>query len=252
MKGDKEMNTAKKSGKRLKDIRQDYNLTQEALAEKIGACTQTISYIETGKRQLSAKMAHAIISTLNIRSMDIDYLLGTQDVKNKELNGFQIWASEKNRELHFSELIEDYIKQLGYETLALVGVVKTGFDNTERYRFVMTLDELGEKLKSIKDDPRPEVHYILFNTPHGPIAIPQHAYDRLLVQLRKIIRFLVEEAFGIDLLYQTQKNSESERVNGMNDKTREDILSGGKRLFEKLNAGEKWEEINPAKNTMSP
>ncbi|MFX0115317.1 MAG: helix-turn-helix transcriptional regulator [Candidatus Hodarchaeota archaeon] len=49
---------------RIKELRARYNLTQEALAKKVGVRRETILYIEKGKYNPSLKLAHAIAKAL--------------------------------------------------------------------------------------------------------------------------------------------------------------------------------------------
>jgi len=50
---------------RMKELRARYNLTQEELAEKVGAVRATIIYIEKGDYNPSIKLAYKIAKVLN-------------------------------------------------------------------------------------------------------------------------------------------------------------------------------------------
>ena len=50
---------------RIKELRARYNLTQEDLAQKVGAVRATILHIEKGEYNPSIKLAHKIAKTLN-------------------------------------------------------------------------------------------------------------------------------------------------------------------------------------------
>jgi len=49
---------------RIKELRARYDLTQEALAKKIGVRRETILFIEKGKYNPSLKLAHDIAKAL--------------------------------------------------------------------------------------------------------------------------------------------------------------------------------------------
>lgn len=50
---------------RIKEFRARYNLTQEELADKVGAVRATILYIEKGDYNPSIKLAYKIAQALN-------------------------------------------------------------------------------------------------------------------------------------------------------------------------------------------
>ena len=50
---------------RIKELRARYNLTQEELAQRVGAVRATILYLEKGDYNPSIKLAHKIAKVLN-------------------------------------------------------------------------------------------------------------------------------------------------------------------------------------------
>jgi putative transcriptional regulator len=50
---------------RIKEFRARYNLTQDELAQKVGAVRATILYIEKGDYNPTLKLAHKIAKTLH-------------------------------------------------------------------------------------------------------------------------------------------------------------------------------------------
>jgi putative transcriptional regulator len=50
---------------RIKEFRARYDLTQEALAKKVGVRRETIVFLEKGKYNPSLKLAHDIAKVLN-------------------------------------------------------------------------------------------------------------------------------------------------------------------------------------------
>lgn len=63
--------------KRLKDLREDHDLTQQAVADRIGITQRKYSYIETGTQQLTADVLVALARLYNV---SVDYLLCETDV----------------------------------------------------------------------------------------------------------------------------------------------------------------------------
>jgi putative transcriptional regulator len=63
-----------KLNNRLKEIRQDKNLTQEALADTVEVTRQTIIAIEKGKFGPTVTLALALAQTLDVRVEDLFWL----------------------------------------------------------------------------------------------------------------------------------------------------------------------------------
>jgi putative transcriptional regulator len=63
-----------KLNNRLKEIRQDKNLTQEALADTVEVTRQTIIAIEKGKFGPTVTLALALAHTLDVRVEDLFWL----------------------------------------------------------------------------------------------------------------------------------------------------------------------------------
>ena len=61
---------------RVKDLREDYDLTQQQVAEAIGMTQRKYSYIETGSQPLTADV---LIKLSNLYHVSIDYLLAQTD-----------------------------------------------------------------------------------------------------------------------------------------------------------------------------
>ena len=83
------MNTLKKQfGKRLKAIREEFHLTQEALAEKINISSRALSSIECGKSFVTAETIENICTALevsprNLFDFEIDKIKD-RNVENEE------------------------------------------------------------------------------------------------------------------------------------------------------------------------
>ena len=57
---------------RIRDLREDSDLTQQQVADAIGITQRKYSYIETGQQQLTDDI---LIKLANIYNVSIDYLL---------------------------------------------------------------------------------------------------------------------------------------------------------------------------------
>lgn len=61
---------------RVKDLREDHDLTQQQVADAIGITQRKYSYIETGTQQLTGEI---LIALANFYHVSIDYLLAQTD-----------------------------------------------------------------------------------------------------------------------------------------------------------------------------
>ena len=67
-------------GSVLKQLRQEYHLTQKQLAEVLGLSESTIGMYERGQREPDFETAEAIADYFNV---DMDYLYGRTEIKRK-------------------------------------------------------------------------------------------------------------------------------------------------------------------------
>ena len=63
---------------RLKDLREDSDITQKALAERLHIRQNTYSQYENGQRQIPIEV---LIKLSEIYGISVDYILGLTDVK---------------------------------------------------------------------------------------------------------------------------------------------------------------------------
>lgn len=77
------MDIKKKLGKKIRDLRVQHSLTQEALAEKINLSAKTLSQIEVDNNFVSAATLEKICSVLNLNPKILfdfdDYSIISQD-----------------------------------------------------------------------------------------------------------------------------------------------------------------------------
>ena len=57
----------------IKEKREEFNLSQAELAEKIGVCTSFVGHIERGTRKLSVETLYALCKALDTSA---DFLIG--------------------------------------------------------------------------------------------------------------------------------------------------------------------------------
>lgn len=69
--------------RRLKEFRENSNLTQKELAKKLNLTQSTIAYYENGKKMPTLENAKAIAEFFNT---SLDYLLGVSNYEDRETN----------------------------------------------------------------------------------------------------------------------------------------------------------------------
>ena len=67
---------------RIKDLREDADLTQQQLADRIGITQRKYSYLETGTQQLTDEILIKLADVYHVR---IDYLLRQTDNPERNL-----------------------------------------------------------------------------------------------------------------------------------------------------------------------
>ena len=67
---------------RIKDLREDADLTQQQLADRIGITQRKYSYLETGTQQLTDEI---LIKLADVYHVSIDYLLRQTDNPERNL-----------------------------------------------------------------------------------------------------------------------------------------------------------------------
>lgn len=66
---------------RIRDLREDHDLTQQQIADAIGITQRKYSYLETGTQQLTAEL---LIKLADFYHVSIDYLLRqTNDARRR-------------------------------------------------------------------------------------------------------------------------------------------------------------------------
>lgn len=128
----------KKQGLRLKECRKEQNWTQEFLAEVSYCCPQTVSNIETGKREMSRELAHCFAEALVVSEQ---YLLCESDFKTN------------HDEYLFQESLQDFrdnaiiflLKTLGYK-ISFCGILEGKDVNIQENEFQIKNAGYGNRL----------------------------------------------------------------------------------------------------------
>ncbi len=67
---------------RIRDLREDHDLTQQKVADAIGITQRKYSYVETGTQQLTDEL---LVKLANLYKVSIDYLLLQTDNPKRNL-----------------------------------------------------------------------------------------------------------------------------------------------------------------------
>lgn len=122
---DEEKQTA--IGQRIKDKREDRDMTQQSLGERIGLGKAAISKIESGKQMMTADHIIGIADTLKIRT---DYILGLDNIPDKEtehlIAGIKMFSEMSTTKAHTIKNkatynSEDFVFQTDKDYLMLTG-----------------------------------------------------------------------------------------------------------------------------------
>lgn len=68
---------------RIKNLREEFNMTQQELADKLGGAKSTIAMYEKEDRKPSLEV---LIKLSEIFNCSIDYILGKSNIRNPEIN----------------------------------------------------------------------------------------------------------------------------------------------------------------------
>lgn len=92
-------------GKRVKEVRNKYGITQEELAEKIGIGERNLSKIECGNNFVTAETLSKLLSALNIDASELFNFRHNQD---KEILKEELINAIKNDEIDIRLMYKFY------------------------------------------------------------------------------------------------------------------------------------------------
>jgi len=87
-------------GQRIKDLREELGLTQEAFSKQLGISKSAIGMYETNKREPNLETLDAIADFFNV---DMDYLRGKTDCRN-----YEQWVEQSRQEM------EAALREMGF------------------------------------------------------------------------------------------------------------------------------------------
>lgn len=93
---------------RIKILREELNMTQQELADKLDGAKSTVAMYEKGDRKPSMEV---LLKLSEIFDCSIDYILGKSDIRNPEktdLDKLQIGLSAKD----YTNISEEQLKQI--------------------------------------------------------------------------------------------------------------------------------------------
>jgi len=146
------MITKKELAKRIKELREDYDLLQDDLAKKLGVQRPTISQIESGQREISGV---ELAKFASIFDMTVDDLLNIQELKVLEKANCDIEKPEFNKEKFKQVLLYVLEKCVGKANVGETVIYKLlyfiDFNFYEVYEEYLT----GESYRRITHGPAP-------------------------------------------------------------------------------------------------
>lgn len=104
-------------GKRIKELRESFGLSQDELASRIGTSQRQISFYENGKNEPTAHVLDALANALNTTS---DYLLGRSDNVSRPINDESDLSTE---EIKMIEMIRTVNPERRRQMLKVVEVL---------------------------------------------------------------------------------------------------------------------------------
>ena len=103
---------------RIVSLRNEKNITQSQLAEELDISPSAIGMYEQGRRKPSYELLEEICDYFNV---DMDYLMGRSDIKNRYQAGLKYdWESKKDEKsnLNIDTINTDYIMIPLYESIS--------------------------------------------------------------------------------------------------------------------------------------
>ena len=103
---------------RIVSLRNEKNITQSQLAEELNISPSAIGMYEQGRRKPSYELLEEICDYFNV---DMDYLMGRSDIKNRYQAGLKYdWESKKDEKsnLNIDTINTDYIMIPLYESIS--------------------------------------------------------------------------------------------------------------------------------------
>nr|DAS07261.1 MAG TPA: repressor protein [Caudoviricetes sp.] len=114
---------------RIVSLRNEKNITQSQLAEELNISPSAIGMYEQGRRKPSYELLEEICDYFNV---DMDYLMGRSDIKNRYQAGLKYDWEDKNEEKEnniFSKLTDEELAKLEkFKNMSTVMFMNEGND----------------------------------------------------------------------------------------------------------------------------
>ncbi len=110
--------------KKIKNLREDNDITQEFISKKLKCTVSNYTYIETGKSMITLK---DLVTLSNFYNISLDYLLGLS--KNKNNNFVKL----KYNGLTISKNIKNLRLERGLKQIDIASILNCSQSNYSRY-----------------------------------------------------------------------------------------------------------------------
>lgn len=116
---------------RIVSLRNEKNITQSQLAEELDISPSAIGMYEQGRRKPSYELLEEICDYFNV---DMDYLMGRSDIKNRYQAGLKYeWEDKKEEKDIFSQLTEEELAKLEkFNNMSTVMFMNEGNDISDK------------------------------------------------------------------------------------------------------------------------
>lgn len=112
----KKENTYMNVNTRIKNLREEFNIDQKTLADKIGLNASVMNRIELGTRPVRDEELSKIADYFGV---SVDYLLGRTDIRNYEENTIAAHTDDRTQQLSEEgrKRLDDFIDYLIFEEM---------------------------------------------------------------------------------------------------------------------------------------
>ncbi|WP_339002931.1 helix-turn-helix domain-containing protein [Fusobacterium polymorphum] len=116
---------------RIVSLRNEKNITQSQLAEELDISPSAIGMYEQGRRKPSYELLEEICDYFNV---DMDYLMGRSDIKNRYQAGLKYeWEDKKEEKNIFSQLTKEELAKLEkFNNMSTVMFMNEGNDISDK------------------------------------------------------------------------------------------------------------------------
>ena len=116
---------------RIVSLRNEKNITQSQLAEELNISPSAIGMYEQGRRKPSYELLEEICDYFNV---DMDYLMGRSDIKNRYQAGLKYeWEDKKEENNIFSQLTDEELAKLEkFNNMSTVMFMNEGNDISDK------------------------------------------------------------------------------------------------------------------------